>query len=144
MRRLTLAFVVAGGLAVACAQPQTQTHIQPGADIGVADNPVTCVALAEALRTCAPASCQQRHPFVGTFMIEHRITGMDGETCGYTQSMPGDMSMRCRFTPGGRSEMADLIVEMQRGNFSGGTGQQNVLTRECEVRDRDGNVLPWG
>jgi hypothetical protein len=79
-----------------------------------------------------------------TFTIDHRVTGLEGERCGYTQSVPGDMSMTCRFTPEGRTEMAELILEMERGNLSGGTGQQSVLTRECEVRDRDGNVLPWG
>jgi hypothetical protein len=135
MRRLAIAIVLAGVIGAACAQTGSGSQ-----SLGAGG----CPALADALRGCAPASCRHAHPLVATFTIEHRVTGLDGAHCGYTQTVPGDMLMSCRFTADGRSEMAELITEMVRGNLSGGTGRESVVTRECEVRDRDGTLLPWG
>jgi len=79
-----------------------------------------------------------------SFLIDHRVAGSEGDRCVYTQTVPGNMLMACRLTPEGRMELAGLIREMERGNFSGGTGRQSAMTRECEVRDSDGVVIPWG
>lgn len=137
MQRLLLVVVVLSGvIAAACAQTGAQPTL-PAA-------PVSCPALADALERCAPAACSQQHPFMRSSQIEHRVAGPEGDRCVYTQTMPGDMLMTCRFTPEGRTEMSGLIREMERGNFSGGTGRQSAMTRECEVQDSNGAVIPWG
>lgn len=138
MRRLFVVTVLGGAIAAACAQ----TGAPPATPPVAAD--MSCQALAEAMEGCAPAACSQRHPFMRSFQIEHRVVGLEGDRCAYSQTMPGDMLMTCRFTPEGRGEMAGLIRQMERGNLSGGTGQQNAMTRECEVRDSTGAVIPWG
>lgn len=137
MRALLIA--AAGLSAVACAP----TADNPGATQSAAPPGVGCGALAQSLRACAPASCRQPHPFVPSFIIEHRVMGSDGAVCAYSQSMPSDMSMSCRFSPEGRAEMAHVIEEMERGNLSGGTGRQSAMTRECTVHDSSGGIVPW-
>lgn len=137
MRRLFVVTILAGGIAAACAQ----TGSQPATPVAAA---MSCTALAEAMEGCAPATCRQQHPFMRSFQIEHRVAGPDGVRCAYSQTMPGDMLMTCRFTLEGRAEMAGLIREMERGNLSGGTGRESAMTRECEVRDSKGEVIPWG
>jgi hypothetical protein len=136
IRQIVILAVFGAAAAAACAQTGANPQAAPTAG--------NCQAFTEALRGCAPASCDQRHPFAPGFTITHRVTGTDGEHCAYTQSMPDDMSMSCSFTPAGREEMAGLIEDMGRGNFSGGTGQQNAMTRECVVRDGSGTPIPWG
>lgn len=104
-----------------------------------------CAALPEALRGCTPASCQQPHPFLRNFMITHAVAGPDGEACGYSQTMPGEMAMACRFSEAGRSEYAGVVEEMLAGRMSGATSApESAMTRECEIRDRNGAVVPWG
>jgi hypothetical protein len=104
-----------------------------------------CAALPEALRGCAPATCQQPHPFMRSFTITHTVSGPDEAACAYTQSMPGDMVMSCRFSEAGRAEFALEVEEMLAGRMSGSTSAPaSATTRECEVRDRNGNLVPWG
>ncbi len=138
MRMLFFVTILGGAIAAACAQ----TGAEPTPASVAA--PLSCPALADAMEGCAPAACNQQHPFMRSFQIEHRVVGLVGDRCAYSQTMPGDMLMTCRFTPEGRGEMAGLIRQMERGNLSGGTGQQNAMTRECEVRDSSGAVIPWG
>ncbi len=140
MQRLLTATVLTLAIVAACAQ----TGPGPTPSTTAAASPVTCSALAEQLENCVPAACSQRHPLVRSFQIDHRVAGPEGDRCAYTQTVPGDMLMTCRFTAEGRAEMAGLIRQMERGDLSGGTGRESVLTRECEVRDRDGTPLPWG
>lgn len=102
-----------------------------------------CGGLPEALRQCAPETCAQPHPFVPGFEISHRVEGLLGEACAYRQSMPAEMSMSCQLSAAGREEMAHLVEEMAQGRMSGGTGRDTVTTRECQVRDRSGAVIPW-
>lgn len=137
MRTLFVVAVCGGAIAAACAQ----TGSPPPTPVAAA---MSCPALAEAMEGCAPAACSQQHPFMRSFQIEHRVVGPDGDRCAYSQTMPGDMLMTCRFTPEGRTEMAGLIGEMERGNLSGGTGRESAMTRECQVRDSNGDVIPWG
>ncbi|MEZ5958372.1 MAG: hypothetical protein R3C27_14300 [Hyphomonadaceae bacterium] len=141
MRRLLFTAVVTGAIAAACAQTSPVTPLPTPATVTA---PESCPALADAMERCTPAACSQRHPFMRAFQIEHRVAGPEGDRCVYSQTMPGDMLMTCRFSAEGRAEMAGLVREMERGNLSGGTGQQNAMTRECEVRDSNGAVIPWG
>lgn len=111
-----------------------------------------CGALGEALRACAPASCSQPHPLVSSFTIEHRVVGRDGEACAYTQSVPGDMAMSCQLSEAGRSDLASQLDDLLSGSQSSFSfrfstadpPQDNTMTRECVLRDRGGNVIPWG
>lgn len=132
-----LAVCVALGALAAPAFSQPDEAPAPAAE---------CTALPEALRGCAPAACLQPHPFMRGFQITHRVIGADGEACAYTQTMPGDMTMSCRFSEDGRVEMAASIEEMlTTGAMSGSTSAPaNAMTRECEIRGRDGAVIPWG
>ena len=139
MSKLTL-ILAALALTVVAACAQTAASPQPASPTVAA----TCQALPDALRGCAPMTCGQPHPFVRSFTIEHRVVGPDGDRCGYSQTMPGEMTMTCRFTEAGRAEMAAQVEAMERGSLSGGTGQQSAMTRDCEVRDSSGSVVPWG
>jgi hypothetical protein len=133
--------VIAAALALATSIGCAQTTASPQSSAPTA---ASCQALPAALRGCEAITCNEPHPFVRSFTMEHRVAGPDGDRCGYTQRMPGDMSMSCRLSEEGRNEMAAQVEEMARGNLSGGTGRQNAMTRECEVRDSSGTVVPWG
>ena len=132
-------------VAVACAPTSAGTATAP-----VATLQGGCTAFPDALRACAPSSCGQPHVFAPNFTIEHRITGIEDNACVYTQSMPGEMTMACRLSESGRDELATDMEEFQRTgelSFSFSTEDptpETAMTRECQIRDRDGNIIPWG
>lgn len=135
-------------LAAACAAPSPNG----GAASLSAPAAANCESFAEALRACAPAACRQPHPIVPNFTIEHRVTGVEDGACAYTQSVPGDMHMSCRFSERGRMEVAEQMQDMLSGrqtNFSfsfstSDPAQDTALTRECALLDSNGDVVSWG
>lgn len=94
-----------------------------------------CSGLPNALREGSTMVCQQAHPFVPNFQIEHRLRC--DEACLYTQTMPADMTMWCRFSEAGRAEFATVLEAKENGAAPG------VVLRECEVRDRNGAMVPF-
>ena len=77
--------------ALAFAGPaRTADAETPPAQSAAADPAAANLAFAAALEACVPASHQSPHPFVRGFVIEHSISGMDDQLCGYSQTMPGD------------------------------------------------------
>ena len=103
-------------------------------EAGVAD-------FAAALEACVPASHRSPHPFVRDFVIEHEISGLDGESCGYSQTMPGNMHMACKLDQPGRVGLAAEFRELAEGRMSGGTGEQPGWTSGCEVVTADGKRM---
>lgn len=99
------------------------------------------LAFAAALEACVPASHRSPHPFVRNFVIEHQISGIDGETCGYSQTMPGDMRMECKLDQPGRAGLAAEFRELAEGRMSGGTGEQPAWTGGCDVVTADGKRM---
>ncbi|HEY9143683.1 MAG TPA: hypothetical protein VIM90_06590 [Arenimonas sp.] len=99
------------------------------------------LAFAAALEACVPASHRSPHPFVRGFVIEHQISGIDGDTCGYSQTMPGDMRMECKLDQPGRAGLAAEFRELAEGRMSGGTGEQPAWTGGCEVVTADGKRM---
>ena len=99
------------------------------------------LAFAAALEACVPASHRSPHPFVRDFVIEHEISGIDGETCGYSQTMPGNMHMACKLDQPGRVGLAAEFRELAEGRMSGGTGEQPGWTSGCEVVTADGKRM---
>ena len=99
------------------------------------------LAFAAALEACVPASHRSPHPFVRNFVIEHQISGIDGETCGYSQTMPGDMRMECKLDQAGRVGLAAEFRELAEGRMSGGTGEQPAWTGGCDVVTADGKRM---
>jgi hypothetical protein len=133
--------------AASCAAPDPMER-----EATLAPAAINCREFADALRACAPSSCRQPHPLASGFTIEHRITGLEAAECAYTQSVPGDMAMTCRFSETGRSEMASQMEGMLSGgqrsfSFSFSTSdppQDTAMTRECILRDHSGAAIPWG
>jgi hypothetical protein len=120
-------------------EPLAATTAEPVKDEapGAADR-----AFAEALVGCRPAKHEGPHPFVKGFVIEHEIAGESGAVCGYTQTMPGGMTMDCKLSSDGRSALAAEFRELAEGRMSGGTGSQPSWTRECEIVTQDGKRMP--
>lgn len=102
------------------------------------------LAFADRVEACEAATHQSPHPFVRGFTIEHSVSGLDGDACGYRQSMPGGMHMECRLSESGRAGLAREFREMAQGRMSGSTGEQDAWTRECEIVTADGKRLPVG
>ncbi|GGA73994.1 hypothetical protein GCM10011521_10220 [Arenimonas soli] len=106
-----------------------------------ADPAAANLAFAAALEACVEASHQSPHPFVRDFVIEHTVSGMDGELCGYSQTMPGDMRMACELDEPARVGLAAEFRELAEGRMSGGTGEQPAWTGSCEVITADGESI---
>src|SRR5688572_25036572 len=139
---LALGLFVASAFAASPGTPAETPVASPAEPVaeevpGVADR-----AFAEALVGCRPATHEGPHPFVKGFVIEHRITGESGDVCGYTQTMPGGMTMDCRLSADGRAALAAEFRELAEGRMSGGTGSPPGWTRECEIVTRDGKRMP--
>ena len=128
--------------ALAIAGPaRTPDAETPPAQSAAADPAAANLAFAAALEACVPASHQSPHPFVRGFVIEHSISGMDDELCGYSQTMPGDMRMECKLDEPGRAGLAAEFRELAEGRMSGGTGEQPAWTGSCEVLTPDGKRM---
>ncbi len=110
----------------------------------VASAPLDLAPFAEAVASCRPASHSGPHPFMKGFTIEHTIRGEVDGACGYTQSMPGGMTMECALSDAGREGLAEEFRQQAEGRLSGGTSRQPGWTRECEIVDNAGKRSPMG
>ena len=138
--RLLSGLMLLPALAIAgpARAPDAET---PPAQSAAADPAAANLAFAAALEACVPASHQSPHPFVRDFVIEHSISGMDDQLCGYSQTMPGDMRMECKLDEPGRAGLAAEFRELAEGRMSGGTGEQPAWTGGCEVLTPDGKRM---
>ncbi len=100
------------------------------------------VAFGQAIAVCAPASLKMPHPLMPSFETLHRIEGEDDGLCLYTQTMPGDMHMECRFTEAGRKAYAAEFERMAAGQLSGSNTDKPAWADECEIVMKDGKHLP--
>lgn len=112
----------------------------------VAESPAPDAAtltFADRVAACEAATHQGPHPFVPGFTIEHTLAGPreDGR-CAYAQTMPGGMRMECAFDEAGRQGFAEEFREQAHGRMSGGTGEQDPWTRDCELVLPDGKRQP--
>ena len=119
--RLTLA-----ALALAsCGPPQPQPAPPPPAS--------ACAHIADALRACTPAVCEEPHAFVPGAMTSYEIVGEQGGACVYAETIAGDqMLMRCRLSETERRAYADALVRFWQGEISAGS----ELRLDCDYLDR--------
>lgn len=136
-RRLCL-FVIGGVILAAVANAQSQAPVLVPAP---ADQ---VVAFADALDACKTGKVATAHPLMKSFVIEHTITGEKESACAYSQTMPGKMTMECRFSPANRKLMAaELRASAAGGPMRGGTSQaQPEWARECEIVTASGARSP--
>lgn len=106
--------------------------------------PAEIEAFARALPACTAAAANTAHPLMKSFVIEHRISGEAAGKCGYSQSMPGKMTMICALGADGRTALAaDLKAMAAGGAMSGGTAQkQPAWMSECEIQLPNGTKIP--
>lgn len=128
-------------LAVLMAAPALAAEPAPASPAAAAEI-ADPAAFAGALEACTASSHAAPHPFMKGFTIQHSITGETDGSCGYSQTMPGDMRMECRLSDAGRSGLAGEFREQAQGRMSGSTGQQPAWTRECEIVAKDGKRTP--
>ena len=97
------------------------------------------LAFADQVQACEAGTHASPHPLMRGFTIEHEVTGAgeDGR-CAYSQTMPGNMRMECRFDEANRAGFADQLREQAHGRLSGGTGQQPPWASDCEIVMADG------
>jgi hypothetical protein len=65
-------------------------------------------AYADRLDSCTADTCTFSHPFTGAPM-ERRVLGLEGDTCRYTEQMPGGGVMECSYSPARRREVAAFV-----------------------------------
>lgn len=101
-------------------------------------------AFADALDTCTAGKVATAHPLMRSFVVEHTIAGEKDASCGYSQTMPGKMTMECKFSAAGRKAMAgELRASVAGGPMRGGTSQaQPEWAKECEIVTASGTRSP--
>jgi hypothetical protein len=101
-------------------------------------------AFADGLESCKTGKVATAHPLMKSFVIEHTVTGDKDATCGYVQTMPGKMTMECKFTASGRKLMAaELRASVAGGPMRGGTSMaQPEWAKECEIVTASGTRSP--
>jgi hypothetical protein len=99
---------------------------------------------AAALEECKPATQEMPHPLMPNVMIKHTVTGEKDGKCAYTQSMPGNMSMECAFTPETRKGMADQLRWMAKDSRVSGSTKAPMpeWMKECEIVMPSGQRVP--
>lgn len=134
MLLVSLAFVTAatGIAASGLFAPQT------------ASSPADVDAFVNALTACTAGSANTPHPLMPSFIVEHKISGETAGRCGYSQTMPGKMTMLCALSADGRKALAaDLKQMMSGGSVKGGTSQPAaVWMAECEIQLPNGSKIP--
>lgn len=138
---LSATLLLAPALALAAAQ---EARPAPSTDTPATDAAGEGLAFAASLEACVAASHQSPHPFVSGFVVEHTISGTDGEHCGYSQTMPGGMRMECKLSESSRHGLAAEFRDMAAGRMSGGTGEQPSWTGDCEIVTAEGKRMPLG
>jgi len=103
-------------------------------------------AFADALAACEPAALRIPHPLVRPFFVVHTVHGEKDGRCRYDQTMPGDMTMECAFTPEGRKAMVEEIRKLAGDAILQGStkGPQPAWTKDCEIVTKDGTRTPFG
>lgn len=94
-----------------------------------------CSALPDALRSGATIVCRDPVTAERTFEAEHRLRCDEAALCIYTQTMPDDLTLWCRFSPQGREAYAEIIETRADGPIRG------IMARECELRDSAGAII---
>jgi hypothetical protein len=99
---------------------------------------------ADALESCKTGKVATAHPLMKSFVIEHTVTGDKDAACGYVQTMPGKMTMECKFSASGRKLMAaELRASVAGGPMRGGTSMaQPEWAKECEIVTASGARSP--
>lgn len=97
----------------------------------------TCSALPSALRSGATLVCTDTVTPERSFEAEHRLRCDEAGLCFYTQTMPGNMTLWCRFSPEGREAYAQTIETRADGPIRG------IMARECELRDSAGAIISF-
>lgn len=97
----------------------------------------TCSALPSALRSGATLVCTDPVTAERRFELEHRLRCDEAELCLYTQTLPDNMTLWCRFSPQGREAYATIIETRADGPIWG------IMARECELRDSAGAIIPF-
>lgn len=67
----------------------------------------------QALESCQEAKFEMKHPMVQGFTIVETIHGMENDKCKYTQTMPNDGLMSCKFDEAQRQALAQDQMKMQ-------------------------------
>ena len=92
-----------------------------------------CARIADALRTCTPAACEEDHLFVIGATSAYEIVGEEGGRCVYTETIAaGQTLMRCRMSESERRAYADSLTRYWRGDLQSGP----QLQLDCEYLDR--------
>ena len=118
-------------LLLALAMPVLAGDAPPGVE--------EALAFADKVEACEAGTHSSPHPLIRGFVIEHAVAGSgeDGR-CDYSQTMPGNMRMECRFDEQHRGGFAEQLREQAHGRMSGGTGQQPPWASDCEIVMADG------
>lgn len=118
-------------LALAASQAAT-----PPAPSGTAE----VAAFVDALGTCTEAKAATPHPLMRSFIVEHTISGLQENGCGYTQTMPGNMKIVCTLSPEGRKALASEMSPYVKGGTISGSTAAALPTwwRECQLETADG------
>lgn len=110
------------------------------------DQPVfpDLLEFADKLRACEPASATQPHPLMPAFTIEHTVTGLNDELCGYKQTMPSDMQMFCAFDEETRTAYAEELEQWAISGRAAGSlsGPQPAWATACEIETASGERMP--
>jgi len=140
-RRICLVFVVGAVCFASAVHAQAPPPAAQAPTPGSADDVRT---FADALETCKTGKVATPHPFMKSFVIEHTVTGDTDAACGYVQTMPGKMTMECKFTASGRKQMAaELRASVAGGPMRGGTSMaQPEWAKECEIVTASGARSP--
>lgn len=141
-RRIRLLFVM--GAVVLSVALHAQAPTPPAAQAPTPGSADEVRAFADSLEACKAGKVATAHPLMKSFVIEHTVSAEKDAACGYVQTMPGKMTMECKFSASGRKLMAaELRASAAGGPMRGGTSQaQPEWARECEIVTASGARSP--
>ncbi len=91
-----LAFLLIVGCGQQVQTTPNQKQMQEKQATAEAEKSSGCDAFLSNLESCTPFTCEFQHPFTGE-MMQRKIIGIDAGKCHYTEQMPNNGLMDCKY-----------------------------------------------
>ena len=131
-------------LIIGCGQQQAQPTTQPAQQQEVSteqvqEEPPTetelsgCDAFPNKLDTCEAFLCEFEHPFTGE-MMEKKITGVVNGKCQYTEELPNNGRMDCKYSESLRKAVAQYYRDLAAAESAGTSVKADLGSGEVKTK----------
>lgn len=94
---------------------------------------LSCDAFPGKLESCTKFKCQFTHPITGELMVKE-ILGLESGKCSYTEQMPNNGRMDCKYTESMRKAVAEYYTELAGAQSSTVRVKADLVSGKSETK----------